>query len=296
MKFEKVQSFLGHSSSVYTLDSDANYIYSGSADCFVTRWEIASGKQDKFAIKFEFAVYSLRLINQQQQLLVGLASGDLHIFDLITRKELKFYQQHKEAIFCIQYNEKLNQFYAADAVGNLSVWDAVSFDLLGYFPLDCGKIRRIAVDSSGEKLALACQDGTIRVIDALTFSELHKIDAHNDGVGSVVFSPTDATILYSGGKDALLKKWNIQSKQLLITIPAHNYMIYELQFIGEHLLSASRDKTIKCWDANNLSIQQRLDFKSKGHKHSVNALVSLSTDWFVSCSDDRQVISWKIKV
>jgi ATP-dependent Clp protease ATP-binding subunit ClpA len=25
----------------------------------------------------------------------------------ITRKELKFYQQHKEAIFCIQYNEKL---------------------------------------------------------------------------------------------------------------------------------------------------------------------------------------------
>ena len=78
-------------------------------------------------------------------------------------------------------------------------------------------------------------------------------------------------------------------------IPAHNYMIYDLQFIGEYLLSASRDKTIKCWNANDLSILQRLDFKSKGHKHSVNALVILSTDSFVSCSDDRQVISWKVK-
>jgi WD40 repeat protein len=73
-------------------------------------------------------------------------------------------------------------------------------------------------------------------------------------------------------------------------------MIYDLQFIGEYLLSSSRDKTIKCWNSNDLSIVQRLDFKSKGHKHSVNALLPLSTDSFVSCSDDRQVISWKIKV
>jgi WD40 repeat protein len=296
MKFEKEQSFLGHSSSVYTLDSDAQYIYSGSADCFVTRWELASGKQDKFAIKFEFAVYSLRLINQQQQLLVGLASGDLHIFDLTTRKELKFYQQHKEAIFCIQYNEKLNQFYAADAVGNVSVWDAVSFDLLGYFPLDCGKIRRIAVDSTGENLAIACQDGTIRIIDSVTFNELISLVAHENGVGAVAFSPIDSSILYSGGKDALLKKWDLKLNQVELEIPAHNYMIYDLQFIGEYLLSSSRDKTIKCWNSNDLSIVQRLDFKSKGHKHSVNALLPLSTDSFVSCSDDRQVISWKIKV
>lgn len=296
MKFEKEQSFLGHSSGVYTLDYDGFFVYSGSSDCYVTRWDLTINGQDKFAIKFDFPVYALKIINNNQHLIVGLASGDIHIFDLNERKELKFFQQHKEAVFCIQNNPIYNQFYAADAIGNLSVWDAKTFDLLGYFPLDCGKIRRIAVDSMGENLAIACQDGTIRIIDSVTFNELSSLVAHENGVGAVAFSPIDSSILYSGGKDALLKKWDLKLNQVELEIPAHNYMIYDLQFIGEYLLSSSRDKTIKCWNSNDLSILQRLDFKSKGHKHSVNALLPLSTDSFVSCSDDRQVISWRIKV
>jgi WD40 repeat protein len=295
MKFEKEHSFLGHSSGVYALDYDGFFVYSGSSDCYVTRWDLTINAQDKFAVKFDFPVYALKLVNNNQHLIVGLASGDIHIFDLTARIELKFFQQHKEAVFCIQYNVHLNQFYAADAIGNVSVWDAKTFGLLGYFPLDCGKIRRIAVDSTGEKLAIACQDGTIRIIDSITFNELNRLIAHENGVGAVIFSPENPSILYSGGKDAMLKKWDLRFNQVELEIPAHNYMIYDLQFIGEYLLSSSRDKTIKCWNANDLSILQRLDFKSKGHKHSVNALVTLSTDSFVSCSDDRQVISWKVK-
>jgi len=295
MKFEKEHSFLGHSSGVYALDYDGFFVYSGSSDCYVTRWDLTINAQDKFSVKFDFPVYALKLVNNNQHLIVGLASGDIHIFDLTARIELKFFQQHKEAVFCIQYNVHLNQFYAADAIGNVSVWDAKTFGLLGYFPLDCGKIRRIAVDSTGEKLAIACQDGTIRIIDSITFNELNRLIAHENGVGAVIFSPENPSILYSGGKDALLKKWDLRYNQVELEIPAHNYMIYDLQFIGEYLLSSSRDKTIKCWNANDLSILQRLDFKSKGHKHSVNALVTLSTDSFVSCSDDRQVISWKVK-
>ncbi|MBP6090960.1 MAG: hypothetical protein KA521_06860 [Crocinitomicaceae bacterium] len=296
MNIEKINAYIGHSSGVYSLDIDDNFIYSGSADCFVTRWDIKSDRQDKFAIKFEFPVYAIKLINRQKFLVVGLASGDLHIFDLVARQELKFFQQHKEAIFHIQYNAQLAQFYVADAVGNFSVWDALTFELLSYFPFDCGKIRRIAIDKAGEKIALACQDGTIRVLDAITLNEIHKIEAHKDGVGSVVFSPKDSNVLYSGGKDAYLKIWNLQEKHNKLAIPAHNYMIYELQFVGDHLVSASRDKTIKCWESIDLTMLKRIDFKVKGHRHSVNALLPISSDSFVSCSDDRQLISWQIKV
>lgn len=295
MKIERLNIFTGHSSGIYALDYGKGFLYTGSADRFVTRWDLSTNEQDKFAIQFEYPVYSLKLINNNQHLVVGLASGDLHLFDQISRKEVKFFKQHIEAVFCIQYNPVFNQFYSSDAVGNLAVWDSVSFDLVCYLPFNCGKIRRIAVSANGDTIALACQDGTIRVLDSLTFNELQTINAHTDGVGALVFSPTDSSFLYSGGKDAYIKKWNLTTCQVIKAIPAHNFMIYDLQFVGAFLVSASRDKTIKCWEPNELITLKRIDVKSKGHKHSVNAIVSIDSITFASCSDDRKVQSWIIK-
>lgn len=295
MKIEKLKAFIGHSAGIYALDYGEGFIYSGSADRFVTRWDLSTNEQDKFSVKFDYPVYSLKLINNSQHLVVGLASGDLHLFDLISRNEVKFFKQHIEAVFCIQYNSVFNQFYSSDAVGNLAVWDSESFDLVCYLPFNCGKIRRIAVSANGDTIALACQDGTIRVLDALTFNELQTINAHTDGVGAVVFSPTDSSLLYSGGKDAYIKKWNLTTNQIIKAIPAHNFMIYDLQFVGEFLVSASRDKTIKCWDSEELKVLKRIDFKLKGHQHSVNAILSIDENYFVTCSDDRLLNYWKIQ-
>jgi WD40 repeat protein len=132
------------------------------------------------------------------------------------------------------------------------------------------------------------------VLSTSTFNQINLIVAHEGGVGSLVFDPLNDKTLYSGGKDALLKKWDLTTEKCLISIPSHNFILYDLKIMEDKLLSVSRDKTIKCWDLSVLKVEKRIDFKMKGHKHSVNALILISTSLFVSCSDDRQIICWEI--
>ena len=294
MNFRKLKEISGHAAGIYSLDFDGTYIYSASADKFVARWKIDEGVQDAFSIRFENPAYSLSLFAQQTKLAIGLGNGDLHFFDLNDRKELKFLVQHRKAIFALTENAALNQLYAADADGNLSVWDTRSLELLAYLPFDCGKIRRIAVSADGSKIALACQDGRVRILNTENLNQISEFEVHNGGVTSVLFDQLNSNFLFTGGKDAHLKKWNLNTEECIHSIPAHNYAIYDLIALeqGEMIVSASRDKTIKIWNAETLEIIQRLDFKFGGHRHSVNSLNALNGNTFASASDDRKIILW----
>ena len=125
MPLQKQKEITGHAGAVYCCASKGNYIYTGSADKYVTRWKIDEGIQDKFAIKFEYSVYCIEI--HEQLLFVGLSDGALHVFDLEKKVELKYFTQHKEGIFSITVNLIKNQLYVGDADGNLSIWDLKSF-------------------------------------------------------------------------------------------------------------------------------------------------------------------------
>lgn len=291
--FSKKQEIIGHSAAVYALIANTDFVYSGSADNYVARWLTATGEQDKFAIKFEQSVYALEFFGDNF-LAVGLADGGLHIFDLENRTELKYFTQHTKAIFSIAYNAPKQQLYVSDAEGNLSVWTTNSLELLIYIPLDCGKIRSMAVTSTGDHFVLACQDGNLRILETEFFNEVQTINAHKDGATAVLFHPTNEDLLISGGKDALIKIWNWKEEGLVETIVAHNYAVYDLVSIheGKQFVSASRDKTIKVWNSSDFSFVQRLESKNGGHRHSVNALAKIDEERFVSCSDDKRIILW----
>jgi WD40 repeat protein len=293
--FHKDKEFSGHGAGIYSLAFDGQFIYSASADHYVARWNLASGEQDRFAIKFDFPVYSIALLNQNNFLAVGLSSGDLHLFDLVKRVEVKFFKQHTKALFCIVENSVKQQFYTADADGNLAIWDSSSFDLLLYLPLDAGKIRRIAVNASGEHFAVACQDGTIRIFETSYFNEIHTFQAHEGGTTAIVFNPMNENELFSGGKDAHICQWNWREEKHVKHIAAHNFIVYDLKIDPSEnlLISGSRDKTVKVWNLSDLTIHQRLDLTQKGHRHSVNALQIINETTFVSASDDKRIICWK---
>ncbi len=293
MLFHKQSEILGHAGAIYTCVCKDGFAYTGSGDNYLARWNLDTGEQDEFAIKFEESVYSLIFLDQNR-LVVGLANGHIHIFDLNENKEIKFFTQHTKGIFSLAFNPSKKHMYAADADGNLSIWDSEKLSLLVYLPLDAGKIRDIAVTENGVHFFLACQDGTIRMFETNFFNEVKTITAHVGGTTAVLCHPLDKNKLISGGKDALLKLWDLTSEKCIEEIPAHNFAIYSIQSVneGREIATASRDKTIKIW-SNELEFLQRLDLKVGGHRHSVNKLRVLDQTRFVSVSDDKKIIVWK---
>lgn len=291
--FSKKLVLSGHSGAIYALAFDAEFIYSASADKYVTRWNLELGTQDKFAIKFSNSPYSICLFDLNCKLAVGLDNGDLHFFDLKARKELKFYTQHKSGVFSILENPFKKQLYSTDADGNLSIWNTENYELLLFLPFDCGKIRRMCLDETGSKLFLACQDGYIRILETEYFNQIGEFYAHENGVTSLAFH-TESKHLITGGKDAILRIWNLETMQQIKAIPAHNFVIYDIQFINPtEFITVSRDKSIKIWSIEKLIVVQKIEFKNGGHIHSVNKIQQLNATTFATCSDDKRIIIWE---
>jgi WD40 repeat protein len=290
---QKISEFSGHSSGIYSLFLHDEKIYSASADGFIARWNTETGLQDKFAINIGKPVYAL--IISGNFLWAGTNVGDIYVFDLEKRIEIKHFVQHLTAIFILLVNPLKNVVYSADAEGNISVWDRLTFDLKLFIPLGCGKIRRMSVSSEGDFLTIGGQDGYIRVFETQCYNEISSFYAHQDGVSAIMFHPNKKNELYSGGKDAIIRLWDWQSGSCMKEIPAHNFVVYDLIYLPDfnYVLSASRDKTVKIW-SEDLEFIERIDQRSGGHRHSVNSIAIFSDNQFISASDDKRIISWRI--
>ncbi len=291
----KISECSGHSSGIYTAVVFEEKVFTASADGFVARWNIRLGTQDKFAINIGKPLYSLMVSRAGDFLMTGTNAGDLYIFDLENRSEIKHFVQHQSAIFNMIENEHKNVFYSADADGNLAVWDSTAFELKLFLPLGCGKIRRMSVSKDGSFLAIGGQDGFVRVFDTEYYNEVSLFYAHQDGVSAVTFHPENIEILYSGGKDAILRMWEWKSGTLKKEIPAHNFVVYDILVLpaSKKIVSASRDKSIKIW-TEDLIFLERIDQRTGGHRHSVNSLAQYSVNQFVSVSDDKRIVTWSV--
>ncbi len=286
------ESFQGHSGAIYYCVSDQKHLYSASGDKHVVRWDLTTGEQDQFVIKTESTPYTLLIDGENNYLWIGLASGDIHVIDIENKIEVKFFKVGKSSIFALAKNPKNNQILAGDKDGNIHLFDRENLNYLSTLPLDCGKIRRINFDNQGTKFSVCGGNGSILILNAEDYQILNKFPGHEGGTTASIFSPENNNLLYTAGKDAHIKLWDLNLEKCLISIPAHNYVIYDLIILDDLLISASRDKSIKIWDLDTLNPVQKLGVKNKGHNFSVNALTAIGTFRFVSCSDDKKLKYW----
>jgi len=94
-----------------------------------------------------------------------------------------------------------------------------------------------------------------------------------------------------------LKVFDLENFEEVKSIPAHNFAIYDIVFdpSGKYFATASRDKSVKIWDYELMSVLERLEGNDgKGHINSVNKLMWMQDGTLLSAGDDRAIQSWKI--
>lgn len=293
LHLENIRNIEGHNGAIYDVIYESSQLFTSSADKFVVKWDVDSGEQTKFAVKLEKSAYNIAYSNDSKLLAIGTNDGGIHVVDTEKREEIRLLKQHREAVFALSYNAHKNHFYSGDRDGVLCVWDADTFDLLITLPFNCGKIREVAINEDGQYIAICGQDGRIRILETDFFNVINEIKAHKDGANCALF---DQEFLYTGGKDAHIKKWNWKTKESILSIPAHNYAVYDLEFLNnkENIVSVSFDKSIKLWATSDLSIIERIEFKNKGHRHTVNRIAKIDERKLVTVSDDRKIKVWKL--
>lgn len=296
---QKLHHFTGHQGAVYALEASdwEDFFFSGSGDNYVTRWDSNGSAIPEAIIRAQATVYSLCFIREKNLLAIGESSGTLHVVDLNSKKEIRNIVFHKAGIYDIKFSHRYQRLFTAAGDGSMGVWDGDSFKLLSDTKLCEQKVRGIAVSDKHSLVVFACGDGSLAVYNADSLREIICFSSHDLSANSVCFHP-DGKHLLSGGRDAHLRIWDIENNfELVKEIPAHNYAIYKIMFNtnGNLFATASRDKTIKLWNANDASFLFRLDKeKFNGHLNSVNSILWLNNNILVSAGDDRSIIVWQI--
>jgi WD40 repeat protein len=164
--------------------------------------------------------------------------------------------------------------------------------------LSLKKVRSIDFNDTTSEIAVALGDSNVLIFDLHTLEYKKDFIAHQLGekiIGAniVRYSP-DGKFLLTGGRDAYLNIWSVENYELIKSIPAHNWAIYDIVFSpdGSLLATASRDKTVKIWDAKTYQILKRITKENfEAHTHSVNKLIwSTYHNYLVSVGDDKLVM------
>src|SRR5690606_31870096 len=116
--------------------------------------------------------------------------------------------------------------FASGADGAVSAWSLEDLSRIGVFRSDCGKIRHLEFSPDGDRIALSCEDASIRILDKKTLQEQYAWLAHGWACNVTLWN-SDGNKLISGSRDAHIRVWDAnQNFALMESIPAHHFAIY----------------------------------------------------------------------
>ena len=278
----------GHTGPIYAVTHYQNSVFTSSADRFVVQWSLDSGLQEGFTIRLDSAAYTL--CTTPDLLIIGSSNGTITAVNIAEKIIVWEQNLFGNPWLSLSFDAVKNRLLAGDSSGNLLLLELKSGNKILHLPFACGKIRQIRLNDTG--IFLATQNEGIIYLDAETCQELFRFNPHNDAVNALLLRNH---VIYSVGKDGYLAISDWKNQTVLQRKPIHQGTIYGLVEVSEKIITASMDKTIKVWNLEVNSIQQRIDFKTSGHNRSVNGLVKISDQSLVSYSDDQSWILWEEK-
>ncbi|KAL4258887.1 hypothetical protein AB1N83_013857, partial [Pleurotus pulmonarius] len=153
--------------------------------------------------------------------------------------------------------------------------------------IDISTQWRVSFQADGSQFATGNADGTVKIWDIKTETELRTFKGHSSPICSLTFSP-DGSKIAAGSRDGTIRVWNTETgRDLFGAMEGHTGPVFGLAFSpdGTRLASGSFDSTVRLWDEAGKS---RL---LEGHRGPVWS-VAFSKDYIISGSDDKTIRVW----
>jgi WD40 repeat protein len=151
-------------------------------------------------------------------------------------------------------------------------------------------VQSLAWSPDGYKLALACREGSTRLLDATVGGELGRLEGYSYAIRALAWSP-DGGMLASADDDNVLHFWEVATGKEFMRLDGALEWINSIAWSpdGKVLASGGFDRTLSLWDIATGKELRRLD----AHQGPVNS-VAWSPDGkrLASASNDKTVRLW----
>lgn len=147
------------------------------------------------------------------------------------------------------------------------------------------------------RLVTASEDGTIRIWDVITATQLKEVASAEGSVSDIAISPNGKLIAacIDNEESSVVKIWDAATLKLRHTLAGHEKGIFEIVFSpdGRLLASGARDTTIKLWNTRTGQLTRTLE----GHTDAVTSLAfTPNGKWLFtgSAEEDKTIKLWEV--
>ena len=168
--------------------------------------------------------------NSENLFLAAHFDGSLVVYD----KEKEDASFHPE----IETNGHVNGVHNGSANGNaltkITILKSVGSrnqktNPVAYWKLSNSKVNAFAFSPSGQHLAVASEDGGLRVLDFFSETLLDVFISYYGGLLSVTWSP-DSRYILTGGQDDLVSIWSAEEGTLVARCQGHQSWVVDVKF------------------------------------------------------------------
>jgi len=183
--------------------------------------------------------------------------------------------------------------------GEAYVWDLATGDVLWETNLHVRQGHWFdakgcaAISPDGRLLAFGDGDLGIRIVDAETYEEVRRWEAHDEDIWSLSFRPDGKWIL-SPSEDDTVGVWETATGRQVATLVGHgaDVLCAAVSPDGTRIASGGRDGYVRLWDTDRFECIAQLG----GHESYIYSLVwSPSGDQLFSSSGDGTVRLWQTR-
>lgn len=287
--------------AIYALKPAPDGLYSAAADGFIVHWHKDDVDFGKVVAKVDGGKFFCLETLPDGGLVAGAVDGGVHWLYPDQPERNKHVAHHGRAVYaCLRIG---NDLYTAGGDGVLTRWDVNTGRTVESSTLSPNSLRCITPYQDATTLLIGASDGKIHLLNRETYSLVESRPANDPSTFAVAAFPHNVPMYVSGGRDARLRfgQLGLADFPQPETIDAHVSTVNALAYSpnGRYLATASRDKTIKLWLAEDHSyrlLKVVEVVRDKGHVNSVNTLLWLDDTTLMTAGDDRRILEWKLGV
>ena len=246
---EELAVLRGHTGRVLnlTINEAGDRVVSASDDGTARVWDTGNIGTQLVLSGHEGGVSFGRYVANGARALTLADNGEARLWALSEGRTMARFDSTGDAVVQVQTGGRgARHIVTRDAAGGIKLWQAQS----GSLELRLAEqASLVTIDASGTRLAVASDDGTLRILGTANGSPQLVLPGQGVAVCCLDFN-TESTALAAGYADGSLAIWDTQNGDPLAQLRAHEDAILVIRFdaAGKRVLSVSRDGTARLWN------------------------------------------------